>query len=531
MLYKVFLVEDEIVTREGIRDNVDWKTAGFEFCGEAPDGEIALPLIEAAKPDLLITDIKMPFMDGLQLSKIIREHMPWVKVIVLSGHDEFNFAQAAIKLGVTEYLLKPVSVKDLQAVLQRMSETLDRERKEREELKRLREQADGSLLMQREKFLLRLAMGGVSSAEAIEHSQLFGLNLIASCYLVLLIQVELTQLSAPFDYHDFQRVERIIAALAGSNRDVFLAQKDMEEFVLLIKGESHEQLNQEAAFLAGLIQDEVEKQTPCTLNIGLGSPQQRLGDIHYSFAEALAKIRHIAGDSLPLASGEAVDLIESIKLDQTDLEHFLKSSAAQDFDLFFAASLQSTALAALTSPLVKHYIFVDILLTAARFISDQGGEVDQILPEIRQMDKVLVRVKTIDQIKEELRMIFTNTLAFRDSRVNHQHSRIAHRATAYIDKNFCDPDLSLNQVAMEVNLSPSHFSVTFSQEMGETYRDYLTRVRIEHAKELLRTTDLLCSDIADQCGYNDPHYFSYIFKKNTGVSPQRFRLQPKGRKK
>jgi two-component system response regulator YesN len=82
--YKVFLVEDEIVAREGIRDNVDWKSAGFEFCGEAPDGEIALPLIEAAQPDVLITDIKMPFMDGLQLSKIIREHMPWVKIVILA---------------------------------------------------------------------------------------------------------------------------------------------------------------------------------------------------------------------------------------------------------------------------------------------------------------------------------------------------------------------------------------------------------------------------------------------------------------
>ena len=102
MRYKVFLVEDEIVTREGIRDNVDWRAAGFEFCGEAPDGELALPLIEESKPDVLITDIKMPFMDGLQLSKIVREHMPWVKIIILSGHNEFEYAQSAVKLGVTE---------------------------------------------------------------------------------------------------------------------------------------------------------------------------------------------------------------------------------------------------------------------------------------------------------------------------------------------------------------------------------------------------------------------------------------------
>ena len=94
MAYKVFLVEDEAAARVGIRENVDWKAAGFEYCGEAPDGDVALPLIESTQPDLLITDIKMPFMDGLQLSKIIRQRMPWVKIVILSGHDEFEYAQS-----------------------------------------------------------------------------------------------------------------------------------------------------------------------------------------------------------------------------------------------------------------------------------------------------------------------------------------------------------------------------------------------------------------------------------------------------
>ncbi len=119
MPYKVFLVEDEIVARESIRDNVDWAAMGFIFCGEASDGEVALPQIEVARPDVVITDIKMPFMDGLQLSKIIRERMPAVKIIILSGHDEFQYAQESVKLGVTEYLLKPVGVKELHQVLQK----------------------------------------------------------------------------------------------------------------------------------------------------------------------------------------------------------------------------------------------------------------------------------------------------------------------------------------------------------------------------------------------------------------------------
>src|SRR5512136_1380225 len=158
MLHKVFLVEDEIVAREGIRDNVDWRLNGFEFCGEAPDGEIALPLLETAEPDVLITDIKMPFMDGLQLCKVVRERMPWVKIIILSGHDEFEYAQEAIKLGVTEYLLKPVGVQELHNVLHKVAALLDRERKEQEELQKLRDQIEDNLVVLRERLLLKLVV-------------------------------------------------------------------------------------------------------------------------------------------------------------------------------------------------------------------------------------------------------------------------------------------------------------------------------------------------------------------------------------
>ena len=204
MNYRVFLVEDEIITREGIRDNVDWSAAGFEFCGEATDGEMALPLIEETKPDVLITDIKMPFMDGLQLSKIIREHMPWVKIVILSGHNEFEYAQSAVKLGVTEYLLKPISAKDLYQVLEKLSAMLEREKQEREKLKNLQTQVEDNMVLSREKFLLKLVMGGISSVDAIEQSQQFGLHLVARYYLVVLIRIELCKDAQPFDYHEYQ---------------------------------------------------------------------------------------------------------------------------------------------------------------------------------------------------------------------------------------------------------------------------------------------------------------------------------------
>ena len=138
MTYKVFLVEDEIVTREGMRDTVDWEAAGYQFCGEAPDGEIALPLIRERRPETVITDIKMPFMDGLQLCRILRETLPATKIIILSGHDEFKYAQEAIQIGVTEYLLKPIVPQDLLAALRKVARQIDEERQTSAHLEALR---------------------------------------------------------------------------------------------------------------------------------------------------------------------------------------------------------------------------------------------------------------------------------------------------------------------------------------------------------------------------------------------------------
>jgi two-component system response regulator YesN len=118
-MLKVFLVEDEIVMREGIKNNIEWEREGYQFAGEASDGELAFPMIKEIKPDILITDIKMPFMDGLELSRLVKKELPNIKIIILSGYDEFEYAKEAIKIGVTDYLLKPMSgAKLLEAVKQ-----------------------------------------------------------------------------------------------------------------------------------------------------------------------------------------------------------------------------------------------------------------------------------------------------------------------------------------------------------------------------------------------------------------------------
>jgi two-component system response regulator YesN len=519
MLYKVFFVEDEVVTREGIRDNVDWKASGFEFCGEAADGEMALPLLYAAQPDVLITDIKMPFMDGLQLSKVIRERMPWVKIIILSGHDEFEYAQQAIKLGVSDYLLKPVTVQKLQSTLQNLAVRIEQERKEQENLKKLQEQVEENKAALRERLLFNLVVGTVSPTEAIERGQMLGLDLVARHYLVLVLKIELGDRSEQYDYDEFQRAQRVVMEIVMRNPDVFLLKRDWGDLILLMKGVTPEYLEEERDLLLSEIRRTLAE-TRYRVTAASGTHKKRIADICQSFVEALTNIQNQSGGGKPAQTVERAGLP---KVDKPAVENYLRSGAKDGFDEFFEAHLRILGEAALKSNLLKNYVFVDVLLAVSALVNELGGEADEAIPELNSIEMVMSNVDTIEQFREQMRRILSRALTYRDGHPNGQYKDLIRRAREYIERRYTDSELSLNEVASHVNLSASHFSVIFSQEAGQTFKEYLIESRINKAKELLRMTSLRSADIAYQVGYSDPHYFSSVFKKNTGFTPMEFR--------
>jgi two-component system, response regulator YesN len=523
MSYKVFFVEDEIITREGIRDNVDWQASGFEFCGEAADGEMALPLLRVAQPDVLITDIKMPFMDGLQLSKIVRERMPWVKIVILSGHDEFEYAQEAIKLGVTDYLLKPVTVKKLQTALQKLTLQLDKERKEQENLKKLQEQVEENRATLRERLLFKLAVGAISPTEAIEKGQTLGLDLIARYYLVVILKIELGDRTEQYDYDEYQQVQQAVMALIEKNPDIFVVKRDWGDLILIIKGSTPEYFEEERDLLLEEIRQTVAK-SRYQLVVGMGASKNRIADIYQSFVEALANIQNPGGENKSGLS-QAVERAELLKVDKSAVENYLRSGVKNEFDEFFNAYLRPLGETALKSNLIKNYIFVDVVLATAKLVNDLGGEVDKVIPELNSIEIIMSNIKTIEQLREQAYKILSSGLIFRDSQPNGQYKNLIRQTKEYLDQHYTNPELSLNEVAAQANLSASHFSVVFSQETNQTFKEYLTELRINKAKELLRMTGLRSADIAYQVGYNDPHYFSSVFKKNTGFSPIEFRSQ------
>jgi two-component system response regulator YesN len=522
MPYKVFFVEDEVVTREGIRDNVDWRANGFELCGEASDGEMALPLLRTAQPDVLITDIKMPFMDGLQLSKIIRERMPWVKIIILSGHDEFEYAQQAIKLGVTDYLLKPITVQNLQTALQKLTVQLNRERDEHANLKKLQEQVDENRITLRERLLFKLIVGAVSPAEVIETGQLLGLDLSARYYVVAILKIELSDSTEQYDHDEYQQVQNTVMGLIERSPDVLILKRDWGDLILIMKGNTPEYFEEERDALLDEIRQAVTK-TRYKLTVGVGSIKKQTTDICQSFVEALAHLQNLSvGNN---GSNHVVEQVELLKVDKSAVENYLHSGTKNGFDEFFSEYIRPLGETVLKSNLIRNYIYVDVVLAIARLVSDLGGEVDRVIPELKSMEITMSNIRSLEQLREQIYKIVNTALAYRDGLPKGQYKNLIRKASEYIEQHYANPELSLNEVATLVNLSASHFSVVFSQETNRTFKECLTDIRINKAKELLRMTGLRSADIAYQVGYNDPHYFSSVFKKHTGLSPSEFRSQ------
>jgi two-component system response regulator YesN len=195
------------------------------------------------------------------------------------------------------------------------------------------------------------------------------------------------------------------------------------------------------------------------------------------------------------------------------------------FDALFESLVAPLGQRALRSPNVGASILADVVLATSRAVQELGGDVEQVIPELNHLDHVLAGIENVDQLRQRAQAILARALAFRKSQVQRPYAGIIKQAQEYIVGHYMDPDLSLNCVAAQVNLSASHFSLIFSHEAGQTFKEYLTEIRLKRAKELLRTTTLKAFAIADQIGYSDPHYFSQVFRKHTGLTPMEFRSE------
>ncbi len=529
-MYKVFLVDDEIVVRESIRSNIKWEDTQFIFSGEAPDGEMALPLIEEIKPDIVITDVKMPFMDGLELSRIVKKNMPWIKVIILSGHDEFEYAKEAIHIGVTDYLLKPINSGNLLKELGKVALQIEEEKKAREDLNNLKKQIAENIPLFKEKFLNELLLDLLSPGEAIERAAFFNINLVAKYYLVVIVDQEIKKYTnCQNEYSDCIKIETIVLDIVKTNPDIISFKRSLKEIVLIFKGDNPVELEDAAYRVSQAVKYEVERNTDNLLTIGIGNIKERIAGIAGSYTDAntarnfkniFGKSKIIGINDIKLHDDGTEYRFQFCSSDIADFLKFGEKSGIQKFVTEYMECLNETASQA---PIYVYYAFMDIVFTAARFVEELGGNVEMVIPEIRELMDILESANSLRDLAGKIEKILGAALGYRNSKKDNKHNDIISKAVEYIEQNYAEPNITLNSVADNVHVSPSHFSTIFSQETGETFIEYLIKTRIKKAKELLKGSNHKSSEIAYLVGYRDPHYFSYIFKKMVGITPTEFR--------
>ncbi|QYR22390.1 response regulator [Paenibacillus sp. sptzw28] len=526
---KVMLVDDEILVRETIRDCIQWEQEGFEYCGDAPDGEIALPMIEQLQPDILITDIKMPFMNGLELSAIVRNRMPSVKIILLSGHGEFEYARAALRMGVEEYCLKPISAAGLTSLLHSVSDKINGERRERERLARLKESELEQAGLTREKLLNDLCSGFIGASEAINRSAGLSLNLVAHYYAVALLDIRSEDdPSAAGLYEDNHQPQTWYPdnhTAGGSDHETLMFRRSRTETVWIMKGDSLEELQQRLLSFQNIEKTAEDKSPSISISVGIGSVRERLHGIHISFMEAEEDMhtrRLSRRNRRNVWDTVAGSLQQTVYLDRSRFIEFLRlGSTAQtaEFVAEFAHELRSVDW---HSSLAGYYILNDLTLEIFRTAKELCGKQAPPGETLNELQKSIESVRTWEDACDYLIALAEQFRVWR-SRCLDKYSDMLLKVKEYMHSNYDKDYFSLQDTADYVKISPSHLSKVFSQETGQTFIDYLTQIRIRKAMELLQSTNAKSYEIAFQVGYNDAHYFSNLFKRITGVTTTEFR--------
>lgn len=538
---KVFLVEDEMVIRRGIKNSIDWEKEGYIFCGEASDGELAYPMIIKEKPDILITDIRMPFMDGLELCKLVKEELPNIKILILSGYDEFDYAKEAIRLGVTEYLLKPISSGKLLEALNGVSESIRREKEDKDLVRKYMEEMRENTEHEKQKFFEQMIAGNLSMADALETGKKYEMNLSAGMYNLLLFRFTLGEENRKSG-ELLGEAEYAIKKLTERLEYVFEFQRDVEGWAFLLMADNEEQMSERVKELSKDLEEIMKNYSTITYFGGIGQPVARLRELEESFREAERALaarftmelnRIISVEDIRMAQNvDTLDDIEitsfgEIEKTRTMLEKFLNNGAEDEIDEFVDVYINELPEENLKSVLMRQYIIMDAYIVMMSFCEKIEGIEGEMQAQSEELKNSMKTIQTLEEIKNYIRMLLKKIIGVRDTISGRRYSDIIEIAKDQIRKTYMSDEISLNTIAAEVGMSPSYFSSIFSKEMGKTFVEYLTEIRMDRAKELLMCSSMKTSEIGYEVGYKDPHYFSYIFKKTQNCIPKEFRARGK----
>lgn len=534
-LYRIMLVDDEDEVRTSIIKKIDWENAGFEVVGDAENGEDALEKLELLEPDLVLTDIRMPYMDGLTMSERIRQLHPSTKIVIFSGYDDFEYAKQAITLNVIEYILKPVNVEELTAILKRIKKTLDEEIEQKRNVRSLRESFVKNLPILKENFLQNLVHGKIEEARIPLLLREYHLNLAdAEEWVVAQADIAAPQSPTGTPGLSLHQEKELIPISVKQIIDEKLAPycrfhtfRSALGICVIAALDSSQSIEGLVSVLDDICR-ECKRILELTVTIGVGQCRPTLSQLEKSYHEA----RDALGYHTILGQGRVIymgDVEPGQKaLPQMDAGLIAELSAAVKFGTADEIGTVAHRIAQRMEQAPLHtsqyqFYLIGLLGLLLDIISHYELNPQVVLGGDGDCFEVLSAIKTVEELERWLCRV---CLAINDG-MNNQRTTTSHRlvqqAQDYIQENYTNPELSLELLCKHLHVSQAYLSTLFKQETGESYVGYLTGLRLNKAKELLTETDQKTYSIAAQVGYAEPNYFGYVFKKTFGISPSKFR--------
>lgn len=540
-MLKIFLAEDEVIVRETIKRMIPWEDLGFELVGEAADGEMALPLLLRQKPDLLITDIKMPFMDGLTLAKVAKKEIPGLKVVILSGYDDFNYAKQAINIGVEDYLLKPITKNALIERLTEIRSRYEHEKTQKEYYEKFHREMQAYEKNSIRDFFEALVSGSMDMMEIYRRSEKLGLDIVAEAYNVLIFTMNCEEdFSGRREGYSEWEAEslELLEEFFSENTSAMLFRCNIFSYGVLIKGQK-ETIEENTRSCVSEIQRIFDrKEQKRQWFVAAGEPVERLSQIqksYYSASRAFSQ-RYLYDENIlyydEMASMEKKNVTEddSTYLQKVDvnalnpaiLQKFLSNGLLEETENFVKDYFYAIGQEPLESLVFRNYVTLNVRFSVMSFLKEIGCDTRTLEQEDTE-DVLSESSKSLENAIAYAEKIISQAIALRDQNSGNKNRSILKTAVDFIDSHYMEEDMSLNKAANAANVSANHFSALFSQNMGQTFIEYLTNLRMNKAKEYLRCTSMRSSEIAGEIGYKDAHYFSYLFKKTQGMTPSDYR--------
>lgn len=524
-LYRVMLVDDEEEVRSAMERRINWEEIGFKVVATAENGEDALEKAEQQPIDVVMTDIQMPFMDGLEMLTKLKDQMPGIKSVIFSGYDEFEYAKEAIRLEAEEYILKPIDANEMRQVFIRIKERLDEEMAAKRNVESLKEYYQQSIPILKEQFLISLLEGRISKNKIDRYQKQYDFNIDAAFYSVAVLSVSADGNEIDNNLLSIS-LKQIVDEKMGENFDIS-SLNYLDTIVVFARLKS---TAMHGEFLQAI--DKVCKFSKRVLSAetvaGVGRAYGNVEDVSLSFREAKNALsyRIIIGESQAVCISDVepgADIEEYVEEKQiAQIIHEIKSGTEESLKEAIDTAigkLKNTA-----GSISNLQLFcTELNLEMSRLA--RGHRLFSKAREIMDIDvkAELSDCKDSDDLSKlifERASLITGELA--KEREN-STKQLTNKAKQYIQDHLSDKDLSVERLCNYLNVSATYFSSVFKKETGLSFVSYLTQERMQQAKHLLDTTDEKSYIIAGMVGYDEPNYFSYVFKKQYGVSPSKYR--------